>query len=134
MVSLSTYREIKKRHEKITNLIHLQNSVSVEKLSSILGVSTMTVRRDLNILSKKGGILRLRGFATKTDNQDEALYLIRSLKMKKEKRCVGQKAASFVKEGDVILLDVGSSIMEVLRSIINIKGVQIITHWIPVAL
>jgi len=131
---LSTYREIEKRREKITKLIHLQDSVSVEKLSSLLGVSEMTVRRDLNILSKKGSILRLRGVALKIDNQDEAPYLIRSLEMKKEKQSIGQKAASLVKEGDVVLLDVGSTIIEVLKNIINIQRLQIITHWIPVAI
>lgn len=58
---MSTYKEIESRRNKIYEIILKQDSISVEKLSSLLGISKMTVQRDLNVIEKRGGIQRLHG-------------------------------------------------------------------------
>jgi len=132
---LSTYKEIQVRRNKIYDIILSHDSISVEKLSSLLNISKMAVRRDLNVLEKKGGIQRLHGGVSIRRNEEiEPPYIIRSFEMKKEKRAIGRAAASILREKEVILIDVGSTHLELLKNIPSDMELTIITHWIPAVL
>lgn len=133
---MSTYKDINSRREKIYELILKNKSINIEKLSSLFGISKMTVRRDLKVLVKKGGIKKIHGGITlEKTNKNEPPYMIRSLEMKNEKKIIGHAAASEVEEKEVIFIDVGSTTLEFAKHLVSSKEeITIITPWIPVVL
>jgi DeoR/GlpR family transcriptional regulator of sugar metabolism len=131
---LTTIKLISERHQKIYELLLSHNTLSINKISSLLGISKMTVRRDLDHLSNKGTVQRVHGGAIITRTKDyEPPYMIRSLEMKREKEMIGQLAASLIKENEVIIVDVGSTLLELVKNIPEGKNITVITNWIPAA-
>lgn len=133
---MSTYKEILSRRERIYELIMEYKSIGTDKLSSLLSVSRMTIRRDLENLAEKGGIQKVHGGVTlKKTNKNEPPYMIRSLAMKREKDLIGYASTSEVSEKELIFIDVGSTLLSFVRHLISSKKeVAIITPWIPVVL
>jgi len=107
--------------------------MTINELSSILKVSKISIRRDLNKLYEKGFIRRIQGGATviRTSEQ-EPPYIARSLEMKKEKQIIGKCASSIIKENDVISIDVGTTLLELAKNIPEGKNITVITNWIPI--
>lgn len=130
---MTTIKLILERHQKIYDLLLTQNTLSVNKISSLLGISKMTVRRDLDRLSNTGTIQRIHGGAIISRTKEyEPPYMIRSLEMKHEKQMIGQLAASLIKENEVIIVDIGSTLLELVKNIPEEKNITVITNWIPV--
>lgn len=99
-----------RRREQIIDLLCDQGSVRVEPLSVHFGVSSVTIRNDLRYLEQKGCVMRSYGgavlnqhFALDRPLQDKD-RLNRDVKSR-----IAEKAASFVKDGDTLILDSGST-------------------------
>lgn len=121
------------RFQKIVSLTNERGFVSTEELAKLFKVSETTIRRDSKELEAQGMLIRVHG-GTKSINQDNILSKTDEKKMperrfimSQEKDMVCQKAASFVKDGDCIFLDGGSSIVDILKYIKE-KKVKIVTH------
>lgn len=132
---MSTNNEIEERRNRVLELVLENRSMTVENLSSSLSISRMTVRRDLTYLLSRGLIQRIHGGASIPRTGDnEPPYVVRSLEMASEKRAIGATAAAMVKKSEVILLDVGSTMLELVRNIHPGSQAELITHWIPIVL
>jgi DeoR family fructose operon transcriptional repressor len=132
---MSTYKEIEERRNNIYRLVAERESISIQELSTLFGVSVMTIQRDVSELEKKGEVKKLHGgVAIKRDDEIEPSYMIRSLHLKEEKQSIGQRAAAEISDGDVIYVDVGSTLLEFVRNIRRDIEITLITHWIPVVL
>lgn len=120
------------RFSKIIDIVNSQEFVSTKELSKTLEVTETTIRRDCEELEKKGLIIRVHGGAKSVaqkvilSNKDELAMHERWL-YTKEKDLVCQKAASFIKDGDCIFLDGGTSIVPILRYIRG-KKIKLVTH------
>lgn len=131
---MATIKSISERHQKIYELLRNHKNLSIDKLSSILEISKMTVRRDLDRLTKKGIVQIVHGRAIiSRTNEYEPPYMIRSLEMMQEKQMIGRLAASLIKDNAVIIVDVGSTLLELVRNIPENNNITVITNWIPVA-
>lgn len=131
---MATIKSISERQQKIYELLRKHKNLSIDKLSSILEISKMTVRRDLDRLTKKGIIQRVHGRAIiSRTNEYEPPYMIRSLEMMQEKQMIGRLAASLIKDNAVIIVDIGSTLLELVRNIPENHNITVITNWIPVA-
>ena len=131
---LATIKSISERHQKIYELLRKHKNLSIDKLSSILEISKMTVRRDLDRLIKKGIVQRVHGrVIISRTNEYEPPHRIRSLEMMQEKQMIGRLAASLIKDNAVIIVDVGSTLLELVRNIPENNNITVITNWIPVA-
>lgn len=131
---LATIKSISERHQKIYELLRKHKNLSIDKLSSILEISKMTVRRDLDGLIKKGIVQRVHGRAIiSRTNEYEPPHMIRSLEMMQEKQMIGRFAASLIKDNAVIIVDVGSTLLELVKNIPENNNITVITNWIPVA-
>jgi DeoR/GlpR family transcriptional regulator of sugar metabolism len=130
---LATIKSISERHQKIYELLRKHKNLSIDKLSSMLEISKMTVRRDLDRLTKKGIIQRIHGRAIiSRTNEYEPPHRIRSLEMMQEKQMIGRLAASLIKDNAVIIVDIGSTLLELVRNIPENNNITVITNWIPV--
>ena len=100
----------KERQNAIMDLLQENGAVTTSGLVSKFDVSTETVRRDLAELALKGKLMKVHGGAVLKTAMEPNLGLNqRSLIQNEQKRSVARKAISFLKDGDVIAIDSGST-------------------------
>jgi DeoR/GlpR family transcriptional regulator of sugar metabolism len=108
--------------------------VSVSELSDLLGVSTMTVRRDLDRLEEMSILRRVRGGAVAyQERRWDDPFVEREGRFSREKQAVGWAAAQIVEDGDRLLLDGGTTTSHVARNLAYKNDVVVITHSLPAA-
>jgi DeoR family fructose operon transcriptional repressor len=111
-----------------------EGKVMVIPLSNYLEVSPETIRRDLLVLEKEGKLKRVYGGAIKpTYLNDEAPYILRQNIRSEEKRAIGQHAAELIQDGNTIIIDVGTTTLELAQAIQGKKRLTILTNSLPVA-
>lgn len=108
-----------KRHAEILQRLRVNGYTSVETIASELGVSDMTVRRDLALLQELGLISRHHGGATPVSDAGkiEMPYQLRITENIEKKRRIGKTAAALVQDSDVVIIDAGTTSLEVARNL-----------------
>ena len=109
------------RLERLKNLLIKSNGIGIKELAKILDVTEMTVRRDLKSLLETGDAVIVRGVAVyrpKAVSVEAQVYSIEDQKkvMKEEKEGIGKKAAELLVVGDVVFLDVGTTVEKLVLS------------------
>ena len=98
------------RHQKILERVASENAVDFASLADELGVSSMTIRRDLRILEEAGYLKTTRGGASaQLVNTQDILLNPRASDQTLAKTQIGQYAASLMERGEVIFLGTGST-------------------------
>lgn len=93
------------RHSKILKLLTENKKIEVTKLSELLDVSQVTIRKDLINLENKGLIIREHGFATLNSSDDINNRLAHNYEIK---RRIAQIASELVNDGETIMIESGS--------------------------
>jgi len=120
-----------KRLNRIIKMLRLSNPTTVNNLSSVMGVSHMTIRRDLEMLKKRNLVDIFHGGAVLIDDNKRTKQHPYSLsyankQMNREKKHIAVKASAFVKSNDTIILDTGSTIEYLARSLPDCFPITII--------
>ena len=126
---------LNQRRVKILDLIREDGHAKVQELSRIFNVTDVTIRQDLEALEKLGYIQREHGGAflkdvgsfAKTGKVFNQTHI-------EEKREIAQKAASFISEGECIILDSGSTTTEIAKLLTQYKELTVITNALNIAL
>lgn len=122
------------RRGQILFLIAQEGSVTVPEIARRFHVSEMTARRDLRELHRKGLLQRIHGGAVSNLGRSyEPPYHLRSAHSTKAKRAIGLAAAKMISDGDSIILDIGTTTLEVARSIRDKHNVTIVTASLLIA-
>lgn len=122
------------RHRRIQNILGERHVVRVSALSDLLGVSEVTVRRDLEALERRGSLERIHGGAVATRRiHAEPRYLEAMTTYPDEKRLIGRAAARLVEPGDTVFLNGGTTTLEVFRHL-DVSGVKVVTNHVGMAL
>ena len=109
-------RHTEERRASIVAWVQRQQQVSVTELSRQFGISQVSIRRDLDYLSEAGLLKRTHGGAAALGSAAQgAAFDVRLLQNVAIKRCIGQAAANLVQPGEVVLLDSGTTVLEVAR-------------------
>jgi DeoR/GlpR family transcriptional regulator of sugar metabolism len=120
------------RLQIILKMLDTDQRVSSVQLSEILNVSDDTIRRDLNELAENGLLKKVHGGAIpKSPSPYKLTERINILH--EEKIVLAQKAQQFFKDGQVIILDNGSTNMEVARLMSPDLKATVFTSSIPIA-
>lgn len=124
------------RQRKIIELLERQGSVKVDSLANYLGVSKVTVRKHLDLLSKQIPITRVRGGAISSTRGTsyEPIYDEKSTQNLEIKKRIGSFAASLVQSGETLMLDSGSTTWHVAFSLLGRSGLTVVTSDIKIAL
>ena len=95
----------KQRENQILEILTKEKRIEVSALSEILGVSQVTIRKDLDELEKRHMIKRIHGYAqlSSTDDINGRLAYHYEDKMK-----IARRAAMLVRDGDTIMIESGS--------------------------
>ncbi len=116
----------------IVKTVDERGSVDVSELAVILQTSEMTVRRDLAQLATMGLIYRTRGGAMKISLvTDKHRFSNKTAVNSERKDYICQRAAQEIQEGDIILMDCGSTVFRLCPFIRN-KRITVITNSLPV--
>lgn len=120
------------RYEKIVTITNERGFVSTKELSDSLKVTETTIRRDTETLDQQGLLIRVHGGAKSIRNGDilshgDEIRMTERIDHNKEKRIVAKKAASFVKDGDCIFLDGGTSALNMIDYLKD-KKIKIVTN------
>lgn len=126
----------KERQSKIEQVILERGSASVLKLSRMLGVSEVTVRKDLDQLQKENRIVRTHGGAVvKYQSRPNVRFQNLVSVCVEEKQLIAKKALEFIEDGDSIVLDCSTTVCElaVLINASELKNLTVITNSIMTA-
>lgn len=108
---------VNKRRWAIVLDVERHRWVSVEALSQRFGLSTVSVRRHLEYLDRHGLVQRLRGGAQAIGRGGQSsVFQARMLRNVNVKRALGHAVARLFEPGDRLLLDVGTTVLEVARA------------------
>jgi len=122
------------RRSIIIKELDLKGRVSVSDLSKMFTVSEVTIRNDLAQLEKKNILIRARGGALKIDPVGIDYHISEKDKINiKAKKLIGAKAAEFVNEGDTIMIDSGTTSMELVRNLDDKAELTVITNALNIA-
>ena len=122
------------RRNRITQLAGQQGSVRVSELSELFQVSEVTIRSDLDVLTRQGMLVRGRGGAVRNENSGLFIaYAQRASVNLDAKRRIGSIAATLVTSGETIIMDAGTTVMEMAKSLNVDLAVTVVTNALNVA-
>ncbi|MCA9077266.1 MAG: DeoR/GlpR transcriptional regulator [Planctomycetaceae bacterium] len=122
---------VDQRRDLILETIESKGFASLQELVDEYGASESTVRRDLEYLDRIGQIRRTRGGAAYV-GESLAGFEIRQSRATEEKLRIGKRAAEIIESGETILLDGGTTTLEVARHLAG-KNLQVVTNSLPTA-
>ncbi|MGF1868400.1 transcriptional repressor AgaR [Photobacterium indicum] len=123
------------RRMEIVRVVNQDGRSRVDSLATKYGVSSVTIRSDLVFLEKKRLIIRTHGAAISNTGIIPELTVHEKLHQNTEiKSLVGLAAAKLIESGDTIILDSGTTIREVSRSIRGIDNLVVMTNSLDVAI
>ncbi len=124
-------RDTSNRRERIVALLREQGSVQIPMLAERFRVSTQTLRKDLNFLDDKGICTRSSGGAilrrAPPSPTEEAIDVKRTL-FAEEKVRIGRSAAKLIKNDESVLLDSGTTALQVARHIEPDAALVVVTN------
>ncbi len=124
------------RRANILQLLSLNNQVFVSELSKTFGVSEVTIRNDLEQLESKKLLIRARGGAmsvTHVVSYDQHLGEKHKLNMSEKVR-IGKQAARLVKDSDTVIIDSGTTTLEIVRNLdATLQNVTIVSNALNIA-
>ncbi len=122
------------RRAKIIEYLESKGQVNVSELSKEFKVSEVTIRNDLAQLEEKGLLIRSRGGAIRSQRVGvDYKFYEKSKKYLKEKQAIGKKTAELIKDNDTIIIDSGSTTMEVAKNLSRFKNLTVITNALNIA-
>lgn len=123
------------RRNYIVQYLKNHGKVVVEDLAKVLDTSPMTIRRDLKYLEDNNLITRTHGGAVLHDMLiEEVPYKQKTSEHIEEKKIIAEYASSLIKEGHTIILDAGTTNLEIAKRIKDIKNLKVITTDLVIAL
>ncbi len=124
------------RHDAIRRAIELNGRVSISELKDRLEVTEVTIREDLKYLEQRNVLTRVRGGAVASRTGAMELSIEEtSTTNHVEKVAIGAWAASMVKNGQTVIIDVGSTTTEMAKALSpDLVRVVVITNGLNIAL
>ena len=125
----------RQRQERILDAVRAHGGARVSELVGLLGVSEMTVRRDIATLAGRGLVARVHGGATALDGRsaDEPGFLAKSAMALAEKAAIAQLAAGLVGPGDSVALSGGTTTYAVAQALTGVPELTVVTNSLPAA-
>jgi DeoR/GlpR family transcriptional regulator of sugar metabolism len=118
------------RRDSILKIIESKGFVALSDLAEAVEASESTVRRDLEHLDRIGQIRRTRGGAAYI-GESLSGFDDRRQKAAIEKQRIGRRAAELIESGETVLLDGGTTTLEVARHLPG-KSLQVVTNSLPI--
>lgn len=123
------------RRARIAALVRQRGSARVQELADLFQVSPVTIRTDLAQLERNGVLVRDRGGAVAAQPTSALVAFDQRASLHQDvKRRIGQAAAQLVAPGDTILMDAGTTVVEMVRHMQHAAPLTVVTNALNVAL
>jgi len=116
------------RHKQILEQLGSLGRIYVKDMSKALGVTEVTVRRDLTFLERNGLLKKTYGGAVLTGPEVATSVRYRQTRKLKAKKIIGKLASELIKDGDIIYLEAGSTCYEIIAYLAERKKLTIIVN------
>jgi DeoR/GlpR family transcriptional regulator of sugar metabolism len=117
----------------IRNDIAQSDEVFIRTLARKFKVSEMTIRRDLVHLEELGEVIRTHGGATTAKRLTfEFTFRTEQQKNIAIKRAIAKRAMEFVRENQTLILDTGTTVLELARRLATFNSIKVITVSLPI--
>lgn len=114
------------RYTKLLEIVNENKRIEVSKLSELLNVSQVTIRKDLGALEEKGLLKREHGYAVMTSSDDINSRLAFNYDIKRK---IAQLASKLVNDGETVMIESGSSCALLAEELAyNKKDITVITN------
>lgn len=123
------------RHAIITREVTKLGSVRVRELATMLSVSEMTIRRDLDILAQRGTLEKVHGGAARLESRSslEPDFATKAMLQRNEKASIATEAARLVRPGDAIAITGGSTTWMLGQHLRSVPDLTIVTNSLSLA-
>ena len=106
----------RERRNYILQMIEQNGKVEIVQLSKMLSVTPMTIRRDFDVLERQNKLIRTHGGAVAPQGRVlEQTFESKAGKAVLEKKAIAQEAVKFVQDGMTVLLDSGTTTLEIAK-------------------
>ena len=122
------------RQAQIRGMLHQQQVVSISELSGLFDVSEMTIRRDLEKLQRSGQVRRTHGGAMAAERMVfEFNFVARRQANRQIKQAIAAEARKLVRPGQRLILDTGTTTLELACLLKDMEDMTVITPSLAVA-
>lgn len=128
---------VEERRRLIVEQVEREGRATVEELAKRFGTSPVTIRADLEALARNAAVVRSHGGALPAPaHAIDTPLSIKETRRHAQKRRIGQAAAKLVEDGETIILDSGSTTIEIARALRQRKWSEltVITNGLHIAL
>ncbi|HEY3718060.1 MAG TPA: DeoR/GlpR family DNA-binding transcription regulator [Jatrophihabitantaceae bacterium] len=124
----------RQRQALILDELRRTGGVRVSELTDLLGVSDMTIRRDLEQLAGDGVLQKVHGGAVLSGNvTEEPGFEAKRALEQPAKRAIAARAAALVKPGTAIALSAGTTTWAMAQHLASVRGLTVVTNSTTVA-
>jgi DeoR/GlpR family transcriptional regulator of sugar metabolism len=108
--------------------------ISIAELTDMLGVSHMTVRRDIQQLEREGQVMTVTGGICLPERiSNEPSHVVKARLQHAEKAAIGRVAAGLIPADAVVYLDAGTTTLEIARLLADRGDIKVVTNDFVVA-
>ena len=124
--------DLSDRQSEIMARARADGRVLVDDLAVEFGVTTQTIRRDLNLMSQDGLLTRVHGGAMPATSITNVEYAERRLLALDEKRAIGARAAAMIPDGCSLIINIGTTTEQVAHALRDRRDLFVVTNNINV--
>ena len=124
------------RHQQIIDFVEQKGIVAIEELMDEVKISKATAHRDINDLAKQNLLVKIRGGAqskTASPAPHEPSFVAKRLVNQEEKQRIAAAAIGLIGNGDKILLDSGTTVLELASLLHTKRDLTVVTNDIRIA-
>lgn len=121
------------REQAILTALNADGRVVVNDLADDFGVSTVTVRKDLEGLERRSMLRRIRGGAVSVGASDEGAFDMRLRHNREIKQRIARAVAPLVRHGDVIALDSSTTCYYLAKELLDRRDLVVVTNALRLA-
>ena len=123
-----------RRRQRLGQIVDARRAVRLEELSTTLGVSQATIRRDLDALAATGRLRRVHGGAVAVDERlDEPQFDAKAVAAAAEKLRIAERTVELLEQDETVYLDSGSTVLGVARLLHGWTRLTVVTNSLPAA-
>ena len=127
----------RQRQATILEEVRRSGGVRVSELTSLLGVSDMTIRRDLDLLAAAGVLEKVHGGAVLDGSErrvsEEPSFASKSALEQPAKQAIAARAAAMVRPGTAIAVSAGTTTWAMAAHLAKIAPLTVVTNSVTVA-
>ena len=122
------------RQNAILKMLSVQDTVQIAELTERFAVSVATIRRDLDVLERRQMVRRVYGGATLagTKPRPRPVFRSRAIQHHEAKVAIGKAAAALIQSGETVLIDIGTTTLEVACQLKDRTALTVLTNSLPV--